>query len=123
MNRTILMVQLWDKVKTLLSEKLTVAQVSRILGIDRKTVRKYRDMSQEQISALVDNEVKRRLCKLEAYRDFTVNLLKEKPMLSSPQVHALTRIQCKQHHIREEFMVFPQCTCSCQLSKPAERHI
>ena len=87
MNRTILMVQLWDKVKTLLSEKLTVAQVSRILGIDRKTVRKYRDMSQEQISALVDNEVKRRLCKLEAYRDFTVNLLKEKPMLSSPQVH------------------------------------
>ena len=57
MNRTILMVQLWDKVKTLLSEKLTVAQVSRILGIDRKTVRKYRDMSQEQISALVDNEV------------------------------------------------------------------
>ena len=87
MNRTILMVQLWDKVKTLLSEKLTVAQVSRILGIDRKTVRKYRDMSQEQISALVDNEVKRRLCKLEAYRAFTVNLLKEKPMLSSPQVH------------------------------------
>ena len=61
MNRTILMVQLWDKVKTLLSEKLTVAQVSRILGIDRKTVRKY--------------------------RAFTVNLLKEKPMLSSPQVH------------------------------------
>ena len=57
MNRTILIVQLWDKVKTLLSEKLTVAQVSRILGIDRKTVRKYRDMSQEQISALVDNEV------------------------------------------------------------------
>ena len=52
MNRTILMVQLWDKVKTLLSEKLTVAQVSRILGIDRKTVRKYRDMSQEQISVV-----------------------------------------------------------------------
>lgn len=62
MNRTILMVQLWDKVKTLLSEKLTVAQVSRILGIDRKTVRKCRDMSQEQISALVDNEVKRIPC-------------------------------------------------------------
>ena len=87
MNRTILMVQLRDKVKTLLSEKL----VSRILGIDRKTVRKYRDMSQEQISALVDNEVKRRLCKLEAYRAFTVNLLKEKPMLSSPQVCIITR--------------------------------
>lgn len=55
MNRTILMVQLWDKVKTLLSEKLTVAQVSRILGVDRKTVRKY--------------------------RAFIVNLLKEKLML------------------------------------------
>ena len=87
MNRTIIMVQLWDKVKTLLSENLTVAQVSRILGIDRKTVRRYRDMSQEQISALVDREVKRRLCKLEPYRDFVVNLLKEKPMLSSPQVN------------------------------------
>lgn len=81
------MVQLWDKVKTLLSEKLTVAQVSRILGVDRKTVRRYRDMSQEQINALVDREVKRRLCKLQPYRDFVVNLLKEKPMLSSPQVH------------------------------------
>ena len=87
MNRTIIMVQLWDKVKTLLSENLTVAQVSRILGVDRKTVRRYRDMSQEQISALVDREVKRRLCKLEPYRDFVVNLLREKPMLSSPQVH------------------------------------
>ena len=87
MNRTIIMVQLWDKVKTLLSEKLTVAQVSRILGIDRKTVRRYRDMSQEQISVLVEKEVKRRLCKLEQYREFTIKLLKEKPMLSSPQVH------------------------------------
>ena len=87
MNRTIIMVQLWDKVNTLLSEKLSVAQVSRILGIDRKTVRRYRDMSQEQISALVDNEVRRRLCKLEPYHDFVANLLKEKPMLSSPQVH------------------------------------
>ncbi len=81
------MVQLWDKVKTLISEKLTVAQVSRILGIDRKTVRRYRDMSQEQIAELVDREVKRRLSKLEPYHDFVVNLLKEKPMLSSPQVH------------------------------------
>lgn len=87
MNRTIIMVQLWDKVKTLHSEKLTVAQISRILGIDRKTVRRYRDMSQEQIGALVDREVRRRLCKLEPYRDFVINLLKEKPMLSSPQVH------------------------------------
>ncbi len=46
MNRTIIMVQLWHKVKTLHSEKLTVTQISRILGIDRKTVRRYRDMSQ-----------------------------------------------------------------------------
>ena len=81
MNRTIIMVQLWDKVKTLISEKLTVAQVSRILGIDRKTVRRYRDMSREQIAELVDREVKRRLSKLEPYHDFVVNLLKEKPML------------------------------------------
>ncbi len=81
------MVQLWDKVKTLHSEKLTVAQISRILGIDRKTVRRYRDMSQEQIGVLVEREVKRRLCKLEPYRDFVADLLKEKPMLSSPQVH------------------------------------
>jgi len=81
------MIQQWDKVKTLISEQLTVAQISRILGIDRKTVRRYRDMSQEQVSALVEREVNRRLCKLEPYREFVSNLLKEKPMLSSPQVH------------------------------------
>ena len=39
------------------------------------------------------------------------------------QVPALTRIQCKQHNIREELMVFPQCACSCKLPEPSERHI
>lgn len=87
MNQIITMIQTWNKVNTLVSQNLKIAQISRILGIDRKTVRRYRDMSQEQISALVDREVNRRLCKLEPYRDFVTNLLKEKPMLSSPQVH------------------------------------
>ena len=36
MNRTILMVQLWDKVKTLLSEKLTVAQVAFLKTAESK---------------------------------------------------------------------------------------
>lgn len=80
-------IQTWDKVKTLLAEKLTIHQVARILGIDRKTVRKYRDMSQKQIESLVESDIKRRICKLEPYRAFVASLLKEKPMLSSPQVH------------------------------------
>ena len=49
MNRTILMVQLWDKVKTLLSEKLTVAQVSLIPQIHDHLLEHYPDFPEEVV--------------------------------------------------------------------------
>ena len=49
MNRTILMVQLWDKVKTLLSEKLTVAQVSLIPQVHDRLLEHYPDFPEEVV--------------------------------------------------------------------------
>ena len=67
------------------------------LGIDRKTVRRYRDMSQVQISVLIEKEVKRRFWKQEQYRKFTIKQLKEKPMPSPPQVHNFNLIRILFH--------------------------
>lgn len=55
-----------NKIKVLLAEGRGISEISRQLGIDRKTVRKYRDLSMEEI-AKKHRESGRRRRNLDAY--------------------------------------------------------
>ena len=58
-----------NKIKVLLAEGRGISEISRQLGIDRKTVRKYRDLSMEEI-AEKHRQSGRRRRNLDAYEQW-----------------------------------------------------
>lgn len=75
----------WDEVieiKKLIGEGRSVSEVARGLQIDRKTVRKYRDLEIDEI-AQGFGEAKRRSRKVDHYRDWIQSRVEARPTRSS----------------------------------------
>jgi len=73
------------KVKELRKLGLNKSQISRSLGIDRGTVRKYSDL-EEATERAKKKEINNRPIKLSGYETYVKELLEEHPYLSSAQV-------------------------------------
>jgi transposase len=81
-NKKVIM---WYKVKELNSKGLNKSQISRELGIDRATVRKYISLSESEFYQWIEQS----RClphKLQYYYQFIKNLLEQHPYLSASQI-------------------------------------
>jgi len=65
-----------NKIKKQLEVGKSISEVSRELGIDRKTVRKYRDMTHEDIAKKM-NQNKKRSKKVDKFKDYINKRIKE----------------------------------------------
>ena len=77
---------MWCKCKELFGKGLSIRQISRELGIDRKTVRCYLHMSREEFDA---SDVYQRHYKriLDPYESYVKTCLEAHPELSSGQIY------------------------------------
>ena len=77
---------MWCKCKELLEKGLSQRQISRELGIDRKTVKSYLSMSREEFDAsdVYQRHYKR---KLDPYENYVKISLEAHPELSSSQIY------------------------------------
>ncbi len=76
---------MWYKVKELNSKGFNKSQISKAVGIDRATVRKYLSMIEVDFIAWISNP-KRRPKKLQDYVHYIKKTLEEHPYLSSAQI-------------------------------------
>jgi transposase len=82
----------WDEVieiKRRIKEGRKVSEVARELGIDRRTVRKYRDLTPEQI-AVYRNSTKRRSRKVDDFEDwirYRVEVMAEDGVINSQAIY------------------------------------
>ena len=76
---------MWYKVTELNSQGFNKSQISKAVGIDRATVRKYLSMVEVDFIAWISNS-KRRPKKLQDYVHYIKKTLKEHPYLSSAQI-------------------------------------
>lgn len=77
---------MWHKVNELYEKGLNKCQISQKLGLNRRTIRKYIEMSYDEF--IESNACKRIFSKkLDCYESFVKELLLEFPFLSSAQVH------------------------------------
>lgn len=89
---------MWSKINELISNGLKKSQISRLLGLDRGTVRRYASMSLEEFTASTSYE-RMYVHKLDPYEGFVVDYLTEFPFVSAAQVH---------DHLREKKPDFPK---------------
>ena len=89
---------MWYEVKKLKEQGLNQSQISRQTGLDRSTVRKYLQMSEEEFHSWV-NTPKRMPLKLRNYIEFVKKELEKCPTFSAAQI---------EDHLREHFSDFPQ---------------
>ena len=68
------------------------------LCVNRATVHRYQSMSEADFNDFLHKEAQRHGCKLDAYRDFIIQELRDAPFLSSMQVL---------DHLKEHFPDFP----------------
>lgn len=85
---------MWHEVKELWSKGLNKSQISREVGIHRKTVRQYLQMSEEEFYIWICKK-KNLPLKLQPYHDFVREQLKDKPYLSAAQIED----RLKEHHV------------------------
>ena len=76
---------MWYKVTELNSQGFNKSQISKAVGIDRATVRKYLSMVEVDFIAWISNP-KRRPKKLQDYVHYIKKTLEEHPYLSSAQI-------------------------------------
>jgi transposase len=84
---------MYNKVKELSREGLSIRQISRTTGLDRVTVRKYLQMSEEDFSDFLALQ-KQRLRKLQPYEQFIKERVTDYPDCSAAQVEDWL----KEHH-------------------------
>jgi len=84
---------MYNKVKELSREGLSICQISRTTGLDRVTVRKYLQMSEEDFSDFLALQ-KQRLRKLQPYEQFIKERVTDYPDCSAAQVEDWL----KEHH-------------------------
>ena len=76
---------MYNKVKELLREGLSIRQISRNTGLDRVTVRKYLRMTEEEFSDFLALQ-KQRNRKLQPYEEFIKKRVTDYPDCSAAQV-------------------------------------
>ena len=84
---------MYNKVKELSREGLSIRQISRNTGLDRVTVRKYLRMTEEEFSDFLAQQ-KQRYRKLQPYEQFIKNRVADYPDCSAAQVEDWL----KEHH-------------------------
>ncbi len=85
MNTNRKRIYMWYKVKELLKEGFNKSQISKETGLDRATVRKYINMSEESFHQWISTPRNMPL-KLFPYLKFVKNRLQETPYLSAAQI-------------------------------------
>lgn len=91
-------VEMWYKVNELSRKGYSQSQISLALCVNRATVHRYQSMSEADFNDFLHKEAQRHGCKLDAYRDFIIQELRDAPFLSSMQVL---------DHLKEHFPDFP----------------
>ena len=76
---------MWYKVNELKSKGLNKSQISKELGIDRATVRKYISMNESEFYQWIE-QIRCMPNKLQSYYEFIKNLLEQHPYLSASQI-------------------------------------
>ena len=76
---------MYNKVKNLFEKGLSISQISRSIGLDRKTVRKYLNMKEQKFEAYLTSMASRRR-KLESYESFVRDRIEQCPDCSAAQV-------------------------------------
>lgn len=89
---------MWYKVKELKGKGLNKSQISFELSIDRSTVRKYLNMSEEEFHEWLKH-TRNLPKKLREYNDHVKELLKEHPYLSASQI---------EDHLKEHYVDLPK---------------
>ncbi len=82
---------MWSKVNQLKREGHSISRISRLTGLDRKTVRKYLRMTEEEFREK-NYCVRSYASRLDKYRGFIVERLESYPFLSSGAIHAHLRL-------------------------------
>ena len=77
---------MWYKVNELSRKGYSQSQISLALCVNRATVHRYQSMSEADFNDFLHKEAQRHGCKLDAYRDFIIQELRDAPFLSSMQV-------------------------------------
>ena len=91
-------VEMWYKVNELSRKGYSQSQISLALCVNRATVHRYQSMSEADFNDFLHKEAQRHGCKLDAYRDFIIQELRDAPFLSSMQVL---------DHLKEHFPDLP----------------
>lgn len=77
---------MWYKVRELQSKGLNKTQIGKYLGVDRSTVRRYLQMSREELVRKMNSHRKYGL-KLDSYEEYVRGTLEEYPYVSSARIH------------------------------------
>lgn len=82
---------MWSKINQLKREGHSISRINLLTGYDRKTIRKYIRMTEEEFRSK-GCCVRRYSSRLDKYRDFIVGRLKSYPFLTSAAIHSNMRL-------------------------------
>lgn len=82
---------MWSKINQLKREGHSISKIKMLTGYDRKTIRKYLGMTEEEFRSR-GCCVRRYGSRLDKYRDFILTRLRSYPFLSSAAIHAQLRM-------------------------------
>lgn len=82
---------MWSKINQLKREGHSISRIKKLTGYDRKTIRKYLGMTEEDFLAQ-GCCVRHYRSRLDKYRDFIVSRLENYPFLSSAAIHTQLRM-------------------------------
>ena len=82
---------MWSKINELKREGHSISRIKKLTGYDRKTIRKYLAMSEEEFRTR-GFCVRHYSSRLDKYRDFIVKRLELYPFLSSAAIHTQLRM-------------------------------
>lgn len=98
MYNLLVIATMWNKVNDLSRQSYSQTQIAQLLGIHRDTVRRYQSMSESEFNAHLAREIRRHPSKLDPYRQFIADELRNAPFLSCPQIL---------DHLKEHFENLP----------------
>lgn len=115
---------MWHKVKELWSKGLNKSQISREVGIHRKTVRHYLEMDEEGFYKWIDKG-KNLPPKLQAYYDFVKEQLENHPYLSASQIEDRLKERFSDLpgvHSKTVYNFVQSIRSAHQITKPKNKH-
>jgi len=115
---------MWHKVKELWSKGLNKSQISREVGIHRKTVRHYLEMDEEEFYKRIEKG-KNLPPKLQAYYDFVKEQLENHPYLSASQIEDRLKERFPDLpgvHSKTVYNFVQSIRLAHQIAKPKNKH-